>query len=44
VGVFRSECMRRRNGAPKPFARLGGQLVQGYSDRFPVLGQLAVLA
>ena len=43
VAVFRPKWMRRRSGAPKPFRRLRGRLVKGYSDHFPVVGQLAVV-
>ncbi len=42
VAVFRPDWMRRRNGSPKPFAKLEGRIVEGYSDHFPVFGQLAV--
>lgn len=42
VAVFRPKWMRRRNGAPKPFRKLRGRLVKGYSDHFPVTGQLVV--
>ncbi len=42
VTIFRPPWLRRRNGAPQPFAMLNGRLVQGYSDHFPVLGQLAL--
>jgi hypothetical protein len=44
VAVFRPSWLRRRNGAPKPFRKLGGRLVEGFSDHFPVVGQLAVVA
>lgn len=42
VAVFRRSWMQRRGGAPKPFRRLRGRLVRGFSDHFPVVGELAV--
>jgi len=44
VVAFRPSWMRRRNGAPKPFRKLRGRLVKGFSDHFPVIGELAVVA
>jgi hypothetical protein len=42
VTVFRPAWMQQRNGAPKPFRRIEGKLIKGYSDHFPVVGRLAV--
>lgn len=40
VAVFRPRWMQRRNKAPKPFRKIRGRQVKGYSDHFPVVGQI----
>ena len=38
--IFNPKWMQRRSGTPKPFRKIRGKLVKGYSDHFPVLVQL----